>query len=300
MNFHPRTVPGRRDEDLPCLGGLIFWGIPVRWGGVHKIAFEFGAFTVTWYGIFLACGFLAGIWTASRRALLQNIHPDVIMDLGPWLLVGAIAGARALYVVTYWKESFAAEPLKEIFMVQHGGLVYYGGLIGASLACILFAVVKKLPLWRLADVLAPSVALGYFFGRWGCLMNGCCYGRPTTLPWGIQFPKGEPSYPNFVHPTQIYDSLLNLALYGFLAWLYRRKKFDGQVFAIYLICYALLRSFVELFRGDYTPTHYWGGSTPAQLVSVGIVLAGALLLWRLPHQKASGDSSPKAAVPDKA
>jgi phosphatidylglycerol:prolipoprotein diacylglycerol transferase len=268
---------------------------------VHKIAFEFGAFTVTWYGIFLASGFLAGIWTASRRALLQNIHPDVIMDLGPWLLVGAIAGARTLYVISYWKESFAGEPLKEIFMVQHGGLVYYGGLIGASLACILFAVVRRLPLWRLADVLAPSIALGYFFGRWGCLMNGCCYGRPTTLPWGIQFPKGaNESYPNFVHPTQIYDSLLNLALYGFLAWLYRRKKFDGQVFAIYLICYAVLRSFVELFRGDYTPAHYWGGLTPAQLVSIAIVLAGALLLWRLSHRKPNGDSSPKAALPDQA
>jgi phosphatidylglycerol:prolipoprotein diacylglycerol transferase len=253
---------------------------------VHKIAFEFGALTVTWYGIFLACGFLAGLWTASRRALLQKIDPEVILDLGPWLLGGAILGARTLYVASYWKESFAGQPLKEIFMVQHGGLVYYGGLIGASLACIVFARLKKVPLWKLADALAPSIALGYFFGRWGCLLNGCCYGRPTTMPWGIQFPPGHETYPNHVHPTQIYDSLLNLALYGFLAWLYRRKKFDGQVFAVYLICYAVLRSFVELFRGDYTPVHYWCGLTPAQLVSIGIVLAGALLLWKapLPHK----------------
>ena len=201
---------------------------------------------------------MAGLWTASRRALRQNIHPDTIIDLGPWLLLGAIIGARTLYVVSYWKESFASLPLKEIFMVQHGGLVYYGGLIGASLACILFARLKKLLLWRLSDILAPSIALGYVFGRWGCLMNGCCYGRPTTMPWGIQFPPNvtTTTYPNFVHPTEIYDSLLNLALYGFLVWLYRRKKFDGQVFAVYLIGYALLRSFVELFRGDYSPVHY--------------------------------------------
>lgn len=276
---------------------MIFAIFPVRWLGVHKIAFELGSLTVTWYGVFLACGFMAGIWTASRRALLRGFDPEVIMDLGPWLLVGAIVGARALYVITYWKESFAGEPFKETFMVQHGGLVYYGGLIGASLACMIFAALRKLPLWGLADVLAPSIALGCFFGRWGCLMNGCCYGKPTTLPWGIQFPKGHETYPNYVHPTEIYDSLLNLALYGLLAWLYRRKKFDGQVFAVYLIGYAVLRSFVELFRGDYTPTHYWGGLTPAQLVSIGIAAAGALLLWR---QKPLFNPSSKTAVPDKA
>jgi phosphatidylglycerol:prolipoprotein diacylglycerol transferase len=280
--------------------GLIFPIFPLGCPGVHKIAFEFGALTVTWYGVFLACGFMAGLWTASRRALLQNIDPEAIMDLGPWLLAGAIIGARTLYVVSYWKESFAGQPLKEIFMVQHGGLVYYGGLIGSSLACILFAGLKKWPLWRLADILAPSIALGYFFGRWGCLMNGCCYGRPTALPWGIQFPPGHETYPNYVHPTQIYDSLLNLGLYGFLAWLFRHKKFDGQVFAVYLICYAVLRSFVEFFRGDYTAVHYWGGLTPAQLVSIGILLAGGALLWKLPHQKPDFDSSPKTAVPDKA
>ena len=126
-------------------------------------------------------------------------------------------------------------------------------------------------------------------------MNGCCYGRPTRLPWGIQFPPGNESYPAYVHPTQIYDSLLNLTLYGFLAWLYRRKKFDGQVFAVYLICYAVLRSFVEQFRGDYTPAHYWCGLTPAQLVSIGVILAGALLLWKLPRPKALNNGQPPAA-----
>lgn len=228
---------------------------------------------------------MAGLWTASRRGMRDGIHPDTIIDLGPWLLLGAILGARVFYVVSYWNESFAGRPFAEVFMVWHGGLVYYGGLIGASLACILFAALKKLPLWKLADILAPSIALGYFFGRWGCLMNGCCYGRPTTMPWGIQFPIGHETYPNFVHPTEIYDSLLNLCLYGFLAWLYRRKSFDGQVFAVYLICYAVLRSFVELFRGDYTPEHYWAGLTPAQMVSIGIVIAGLILLWKLPRKQ---------------
>lgn len=227
---------------------------------------------------------MAGLWTASRRAMLVGIHPETVIDAGLWLLVGTIVGARTLYVISYWNESFAGRPLTEIFMVQHGGLVFYGGLVGASLACIVFAAVKKLPLWKLADVLAPSIALGSFFGRGGCLMNGCCYGRPTTLPWGIQFPKGHETYPNYVHPTEIYDGLLNLVLYFSLAWLFRRRSFDGQVFAVYLICYAALRSFVEYFRGDYTPVHYWGGLTPGQIVSICAAIVGILLLWKLPKK----------------
>jgi phosphatidylglycerol---prolipoprotein diacylglyceryl transferase len=263
---------------------------------VDKIAFELGPLTVTWFGILVASGFMAGLWTASRRAMRAGMNPETIIDLGPWLLVGTIVGARALYVISYWNEAFAGGPWTEIFMVQHGGIVYYGGLIGASLACIIFAALKKLPLWRLADVLAPSIALGSFFGRWGCLMNGCCYGRPTTLPWGIQFPKDHPTYPNLVHPTEIYDSLLNLCLYASLAWLFRRKSFDGQVFAIYLICYAALRSFVEYFRGDYTQAHYWGGLSPGQIVSIGVALAGVLLLWKLPKKGPPVEAGPKPSL----
>jgi phosphatidylglycerol---prolipoprotein diacylglyceryl transferase len=272
----------------------------VLWDGLHKIAFEIGPVTVTWFGILVATGFLAGLWTASRRARRVNFQPDTILDLGPWLLLGAIVGARAVFVATYWPEVFAGRPIYEIFMVQRGGIVYYGGLIGASLACIIFARLKKLPLWRLADVLAPSVALGSFFGRWGCLMNGCCYGRPTTLPWGIQFPKGHDTYPDYVHPTEIYDSLLNFALYGLLAWLYRRRKFDGQVFGVYLIGYAALRSFVEKFRGDYTQEHYWKGMTPAQLISIGICAAGILLLWIQWRHAPPAVNGGKVAVPRKA
>jgi phosphatidylglycerol:prolipoprotein diacylglycerol transferase len=259
---------------------------------VHPIAFQLGRFTIHWYGVMMALAFLAGLWTASRRGLRDGISGEKVLDLGPWLIVGAIIGARTLYVITFWKEHFALEPIWEIFMVQKGGLVYYGGLIGASLACILYARFRKLGLWKLADVLAPSIALGYVFGRIGCLMNGCCYGRACNLPWAIRFPAGHDTHPvgelaTPVHPTQIYESLLSLCLYAFLAWLYRRKKFDGQVFATYLVCYPVLRSFVEMFRGDYPPNqHFLGGwATPAQLVSIGILIAGLILLWLLHRQK---------------
>jgi len=255
---------------------------------MHPIALHLGPLAIHWYGVMVALGFLAGLWTAGRRGMHAGVAAEKVIDLGPWLIVGAILGARTLYVISYWHESFAGKPLEEIFMVWKGGLVYYGGLIGSSLACILYCRIKRLELWQMADILAPSVALGYVFGRIGCLLNGCCYGRACSLPWAIRFPEnnplGSPTYP--VHPTEIYESLLSLGLYAALAWLFRRKKFNGQVFGVYLVSYAVLRSFVEMFRGDYSE-HYLGGwATPAHLVSMGILAAGLALLQFAPRPEA--------------
>jgi phosphatidylglycerol:prolipoprotein diacylglycerol transferase len=256
---------------------------------VHPIAFHLGPLTVHWYGILLAVGFLAGLWTAARRAPRTGIAPEKISDAGLWLIIGAVFGARILYIATYWRESFAGQPFLEIFMIQRGGLVYYGGLIGAALACIVYCQRQKLALWKVADVLTPSIALGYVFGRIGCLMNGCCFGRACELPWAITFPansNGSPPSGVPLHPTQIYDSLLNLALYAGLAALYRRKKFDGQVFAAYLMCYAVTRSLVEAFRGDYSAAHRHAGLTPAHLVSIGIFATGITLFFFLRQRTA--------------
>lgn len=255
---------------------------------MHPIAFQLGPLSVHWYGVMVALGFMLGLWTAGRRARLVGVPTEKIIDLGPWLIVGSLLGARSLYVISYWRESFAGQPLFEIFAIWRGGLVYYGGLIGATLAGTLYARVKRLALWNLADIVAPSISLGYAFGRIGCLLNGCCYGRPCQLPWAITFPSGAFGAPTGVplHPTEVYESLLSLGLYAGLVWLYRRRKFQGQVFGAYLVCYALLRSFVELFRGDY-PHHYLGGwATPAHLVSVAILLAGIALLLLAPRPTA--------------
>ena len=104
---------------------------------MHPIAFQFDSFTIHWYGVMIALAFLAGLWTATRRARRENISGEKIADIMFWLMVGAILGARAVYVATYWKDEFASQPFREIFMIQHGGLVYYGGLIGATLAGII-------------------------------------------------------------------------------------------------------------------------------------------------------------------
>jgi phosphatidylglycerol:prolipoprotein diacylglycerol transferase len=253
---------------------------------VHKVAFHIGNFTVAWYGVLVAMAFLIGLWLAGRRGIRDGIPPEKIMDVGPWMILGTIIGARTLYVITYWKEAFAGNPFYEIFMVQHGGLVFYGGFIGASIAVIIYLHLKKLPLWKFGDAIAPSVALGYVLGRFGCLMNGCCYGKPTDVPWAIRFPADHDTHGVPVHPTQIYDAILSFIFYLVLAWLYRRKKFDGQIFATYLMGYAAMRSFVETYRGDYTAEHIHGLLTPAQLVSLGIFSAGLLLYFVLQRRPA--------------
>ena len=252
---------------------------------MHPIAFQLGSFTIHWYGVMIALAFLAGLWTATRRARRENISGEKIADLVFWIMLAGMVGARAVYVTTYWDE-FAHQPFSEIFMIQHGGLVYYGSLIGAAIAYFIYVRWKKLPGWKVADILAPSIALGNAFGRIGCLLNGCCYGRACSLPWAIRFPEDNPLHPPTtpVHPTEIYDALLNFALYLGLAWLFRRKKFDGQVFATYLICYAVFRSLVELFRGDYPPDHIHNGLTSAQLVSIPIFVTGLFLAAMLSHR----------------
>lgn len=240
---------------------------------------------MNWYGFLVAMGFLAGLWTASRRAPRSGIAGERILDLGPWLIIGAIIGARLLYVIMFWRDQFADAPFFEVFKVWEGGLVYYGGLIGASLTCILYTNIRRLPLWKVADVMGPSVALGQAFGRMGCLLHGCCYGSPTNVPWSICYPQNHETHPPGgdalpVHPTPVYESLLTVGLYIGLAWLYRHKRFDGQVFTVYLLGYGVIRSIVELFRGDYPQDQllFGGMLTPAHLVSAFILTVG-IVFW---------------------
>src|SRR5471032_1035163 len=135
----------------------------------------------------IALAFLFGLWTATLRARREKISGEHIADITLWLMAGGIIGARVAYVTTYWREEFADQPFSEVFMIQHGGLVYYGGLIGAIIGATIFIRWKKMPFWKTADVLAPSIALGNVFGRTGCLLNGCCYGRECSMPWAISF-----------------------------------------------------------------------------------------------------------------
>lgn len=254
---------------------------------MQKIAFHLGPFAIHWFGLLVATGFMVGLWTSSRRAARDGIPPGAILDAGVWLILGALVGARALYVLTYWDNLMRdplnpAAPWTEVFMIQRGGLVFHGGLAGSTVATLIYVRVRRLPLWKCADALAPGVALGSFVGRFGCLMNGCCYGRPTEVPWAIHFPADlHETRGAGVHPVQLYDSLLNLGLCLGLAWLHRRRRFEGQVFAVYLLGYAVVRTVAESFRGDYPARLTSAALTPGQWSSLAVFTAGAVLWWQL-------------------
>jgi len=259
---------------------------------VNKVALQIGGLSLHWYGVLVALGFVAGLWTASRRAPRAGVPSERVADLGPWLIIGGIVGARLWYVVSYWQRDFAGEPLWDIFMIHRGGLVFYGGFIGAFLAGLLFVWKHRIPKWNLADALAPSIPLGHAFGRIGCLINGCCYGRACDLPWALHYDASHSTGGMGVHPTQLYEAGLEIALYLGLAWLFRHRRFDGQVFAAYLLGYGVIRSVVELFRGDY-PHYVLGFLTPAHWVSAAL-LAGGILLWRLQSNRPATGAPPSA------
>ncbi|MBT6660233.1 MAG: prolipoprotein diacylglyceryl transferase [Verrucomicrobia bacterium] len=258
---------------------------------MDPIAFKIGGFAIYWYGILVAGGFMAGLWTASRRCVLDKLDGKAISDLGVGIIIAGMLGARAMHVVTYWDALYAGKPLWQVLDFRGGGLVFYGGFIGAALAVILYTRFHgKQPLWKIADAFAPSIPLGHALGRLGCLMYGCCFGAACDLPWAVQFPAYSPAYDALgqapgdaahsvhVHPTQIYSVLLNAALYGGLVWLYRRKRFDGQVFAVYLVGYSLNRFAVEFFRGDYPAEQLWlGWMKPGQQLSLFLVPIGIAL-----------------------
>src|SRR6187551_2572569 len=248
--------------------------------------FRIGSFPVTTYGIFLALGMLLALFVASRLAARDGLPRERIYDLGLWTLVSALIGSKVLmYFLDENVNVFSLDFLRS-------GGVYYGGLIGGFLAVVVLVKIYKLPFWKVADALAPGVALGQAFGRQGCFAAGCCWGKPTDLFWGVHFTEagheytGVPMYgPEgldlYLHPTQLIESFTMLAVFGFLFWLHRRKKFDGQILIAYGIIYSIFRFSIEFIRddprGDLFGLTTMTGLSTSQLVS--LLVAGASIVF---------------------
>lgn len=218
---------------------------------MHPILLDIGIIKLYTYGLFLALGFMAAVWFSKRNAVRFNTSDQVISDLFFVILLSAIVGARALYVLINF-DLFRNDPL-EIFKIWNGGLVFFGGFIAAVSACIILLKIKKLPIARTADIIAPGIALGHSIGRFGCLFAGCCYGKTCDLPFAIKFtnPDGLAPLNVYLHPTQIYMVLSNFLLFLVLLWLQKKKRFDGSLFLIYVMLYSAFRSGIEFFRGDF-------------------------------------------------
>lgn len=240
---------------------------------MHPTIVKFGPLSIHSYGLFVALGFLTGILIAIYFAKKEKINPNIILDLSLYVIISGIIGARLFYVLGQW-DYYKNNPL-DILMVQNGGLVIFGGFIFAFFAIAIYAKQKKLSLLKLLDAIAPGLALGYAIGRIGCFLNGCCFGLPTSLLWGMVFPPSSLAayyYPGQqLHPTQIYSSLAMLAAFFVLIYIYRRKRFNGQIAAWFFVLYSVYRFFIEFFR--YSPIH-WLALTPSQWLAIFISILG--------------------------
>ena len=215
---------------------------------------QIGSFYLPTYGVILAIAYLVGIWMLRRKARDEGLPEQRIFDFSLYVLAAAILGAKALLVIVEWKH-YASNPRSLVEVLRSGG-VFYGGLIAATTVGIWYMKKHRLPAWKIADMGAPSIALGEAIGRWGCFAAGCCYGKPTDGPLGVRFtdpfahdavgtPLGVP-----LHPTQIYLSLNAFLIFLILQWAYKRRTFDGEVFWLYILLYAITRGLIENFRGD--------------------------------------------------
>ena len=224
---------------------------------MHPVLFEiplFGGIKIHTYGFMIALGFVAALVWIRYRSQREGLSPKKMTDFAFWLIVSGIVGARLVFILVEAR-AYILDPLA-ILRVWEGGLVWYGGLMGALVFSLIHLRKKpELPFWKVGDIMAPAAALGHALGRVGCFFAGCCHGRycDPQAWYGVTFPEGVGSLaPTGItlYPTQLMESLAEMLIFLFLAWRSKKKAFDGQILLLYLIIYSVVRIVLEMFRGD--------------------------------------------------
>ncbi len=240
---------------------------------MYPILFRIASLNIYAYGFFVALGIVTGATLCILKVRKSDIQIsfEQAADLFFYTVLSAIVGSRLLFVLVNL-DSYLRNPLN-IFRIWEGGLVFYGGLILAVGVSIWYMKRHHLPIWKLADLVSPPIALGLFFGRMGCFLAGCCYGKETSLFCGVIFTNANSlarlNVP--LHPTQLYDAGNGLALFLFLSWFGKKKSFDGEIFWLFLLLYSVGRFFVEWFRGD--PRGFVFGEVLSTSQGIGLLLA---------------------------
>jgi len=250
---------------------------------VYPELFSIGPVTVYSYGVLLAVSYLVGLRLAMWRAKRWGLEANRVLDLGIYIIIAALIGAKALLLVVDF-DQFRQSPAELLSLARSGG-VFYGGLIVAVLVAFWYIHRHGMAFWTTCDVFAPGIALGHVTGRLGCFAAGCCYGRPTTLPWGITFHNplaaanvGTPLGVS-LHPTQLYEAGAELLILLLLLGTERRgKQFSGRTFWLYMLLYAVSRYIIEFYRGD--PRGEMLGMSTSQFISVVLApLSVVMLIW---------------------
>jgi phosphatidylglycerol---prolipoprotein diacylglyceryl transferase len=265
--------------------------------------FHIGSFPINTYGVFLALAFLCAILIAVKLAARDGLPKEKIYDLCLWMLLASLLGSKLLMLFT--EPEYRDHPLQLLSLdfLRSGG-VFYGGFIAAVLTGFFLMKRYNLPWWKTADACAPGIAIGNFFGRQGCFAAGCCWGKPTTLPWGVKFTElgheitGVPTN-TYLHPTQLYESFAMLVVFLFLLWLHKHKRFSGQVILAYALLYSIVRFAIEFVRddprGDILGLTTLTGLSTSQLISL-IVGVSALVLLIVRRRRAQVDARANGLV----
>ena len=257
---------------------------------MHPILIHLGKLQIRSYGFMLALSFLLGIWLGGRRAKRAGVDPQKILDLSVVIILAAVIGSRLLYVLFHLDQY--SNPL-DMFALWQGGATFYGGFILAVAASYFWVQKNGLSFLKVADILAPSIGLGLVFTRIGCFLSGCCYGKPTDMPWGVVFPPDSPAGSAAMaiaqergvehvalHPTQIYSSLKGLTIFLVLMALQPKLKKTGSTFGLLLVLYGIGRFTIDFFRYYETNARVLLGLSFNQVISVVLIALGLWLLIR--------------------
>lgn len=263
--------------------------------------FELGPITVYTYGLLLALAYLGGLQFALVRGRQRGLDPNRVMDLGIWIIVSALIGAKAMLLLVDWRH-FTENPRELLSLAQSGG-VFYGGLILAVAVALWYLWRHKMPMWTVCDVFAPGIAFGHVVGRLGCLFAGCCYGRPTDVPWAITYTDpfananaGTPLHIG-LHPTPLYEAGAELLILGvLLATEKRGRPFAGRTFWTYMFLYGVSRFIIEIYRGDPRGFVFNGALSTSQFISVLLVPLSIIMLVILSRRASSPDPASRRGV----
>jgi phosphatidylglycerol---prolipoprotein diacylglyceryl transferase len=280
---------------------------------MHQVLFTipvFGGISIFGYGLMLFLAFLGAMNLAGWVARRQKLDPEVIYDLALFVFIGGLVGARLFYVIQYWGVN--VHSLLDVFRIWEGGIVLYGSIIGGTIAFFLYRVFRPFPLRPFLDVVAPALALGIAVGRFGCFLNGCCFGDVCDLPWAVSFP--EPSLPWQahlsshligpgvhrslpVHPTQLYSVIDGLVLMVLLLAYSPIRRRDGEVMALLMVTYPITRVLIEFLRNDERV--FFAGMTISQNISVVLALCG-LAFWYQLSRSPAGRYADTVEAPEEA
>jgi phosphatidylglycerol---prolipoprotein diacylglyceryl transferase len=267
----------------------------------------FGGLKVFGYGTMLVLAFLGSTWLAAWRARRERLNPEVILDMAFWIFFIGLVGARLFYCIQYWGDQ--VKTVWDVLQYWKGGIVYYGGILGASVAFVVYRHFRPFPLRPYLDALAPAIMVGTLFGRLGCFLNGCCYGDQCNLPWAVSFPRFSPpwdaqynhgngvipfeaAYALPVHPTQLYSSLDALIILILLTAFYPLRRRDGEVMGLLMVTYPITRFLIEYLRNDEGV--FFAGFTISQTISIALFLGGLaywVWLFRQPRTRITDEAT---------